>query len=227
MGDDTGPGWGWAAHILPQMEQDVLYKAIRLDLDIQAPENASVRTQPLKMYVCPSDSPGLTWTARKYDAAGTQLADLCDVALANYVGVYGTTEPGVDGDGVFYRNSTTRILDITDGASNTLAVGERSFRLGQTTWAGSVTGATLYPQPPSSAPEILDNASGMVLGHTGDGNGPGAPDSHVNQFSSPHPGGVNFLFADGHVSFLRTTMNYAAYRALSTRAGGEIAGEDS
>ena len=225
-GNDTGPGWGWAAFILPYMEQQAIYGAIRFDLPIEASANASARVQFIKPFTCPSDSPGLTWTAKKYDLTGNSVATVCEVASANFVGVFGTTEPGVDGDGVFYRNSKTRIGDIADGTSNTLLVGERSFNLGQTTWVGSVTGATLFPQPPSTAPPILNNGSGMVLGHTGDGNGPGAPNSYVNQFSSQHTGGVNFLFADGHVAFLQSSMNYNTYKALTTRSGGEAVGGD-
>jgi prepilin-type processing-associated H-X9-DG protein len=45
----------------------------------------------------------------------------------------------------------------------------------------------------------------------------------VNQFYSLHSGGgVNFLFADGHVAFLKSAMNYRTYLALATRAGGEV-----
>src|SRR5437660_3207304 len=32
--DDRGPGWGWAALILPYVEQDNLYKQIQLNKDI-------------------------------------------------------------------------------------------------------------------------------------------------------------------------------------------------
>ncbi len=226
-GNDTGPGWGWAAYILPYMEQQAIDNSIRFDLPIEAPTNANARVQFIKSYRCPADSiPGLAWTAKKYDSSGNSIATICDVASANYIGVFGTTEPGVDGDGVFYRNSKTRIADITDGTSNTTILGERSFRLGQTTWVGSVTGTNLYPQLGSTAPPILNNASGMVLGHTGDGNELGAPNSYVNQFFSQHSGGGNFVFADGHVSFLKSSMDYNFYKALSTRDGAEPVGGD-
>src|SRR5438309_6147535 len=33
-GDDTGPGWGWAAHLLPQIEQAALFNSIHFDLPI-------------------------------------------------------------------------------------------------------------------------------------------------------------------------------------------------
>jgi prepilin-type processing-associated H-X9-DG protein len=66
----------------------------------------------------------------------------------------------------------------------------------------------------------------MILGHAGGRYGPGDPRAEVNQFFSRHPGGVNFLFADGHVGFLKTSMNYATFRALATRAGGEVISGD-
>ena len=65
---DTGPGWGWAAYILPQMEQQAIHDAIRFDQPIESPVNANARVQLIKSYTCPSDSPGLTWTAKKYAA---------------------------------------------------------------------------------------------------------------------------------------------------------------
>ena len=185
-----------------------------------------MRLVGIQSFLCPSDIAKPTWTAVKRDLMGNPIATICDVASANYVGVYGTTEPGVDGNGVFFRNGRVGVRDITDGSSQTLISGERSHRLCEATWVGAVTNASLFPPPGSPAPPVVDNASGMVLGHTGDGNGPGAIGSYVNQFSSLHVGGVNFLFADGRVQLLKTTMNYLAYKALSTRAGGEVVGGD-
>jgi prepilin-type N-terminal cleavage/methylation domain-containing protein len=98
-GNDTGPGWGWAAFILPQMEQQNLHNTIQIKLNIEAPANAAVRVQPIKSYTCPGDSAPPTWTAKKYDLSGNPVATVCEVASANYVGVFGTSEPGVDGDG--------------------------------------------------------------------------------------------------------------------------------
>jgi prepilin-type N-terminal cleavage/methylation domain-containing protein/prepilin-type processing-associated H-X9-DG protein len=46
-------------------------------------------------------------------------------------------------------------------------------------------------------------------------------------FRSQHPGGANFLFGDGSVRFLKQTINMATYRALGTRAMGEVVGADS
>jgi prepilin-type processing-associated H-X9-DG protein len=42
---------------------------------------------------------------------------------------------------------------------------------------------------------------------------------------SLHPGGANALFGDGHVAFQRETIALPAWRALSTRDGGESIGQ--
>ena len=56
----------------------------------------------------------------------------------------------------------------------------------------------------------------------GEGIGPGAAGGDVNQFYSLHGAGANFMFADGHVTFLLNSMDYKTYLALATRASGEI-----
>jgi prepilin-type N-terminal cleavage/methylation domain-containing protein/prepilin-type processing-associated H-X9-DG protein len=70
-------------------------------------------------------------------------------------------------------------------------------------------------QPPDWINPVL-NASGlpacMQLGQWG--------------FRSMHPGGANFAFTDGSVKFIKETVNYQAYRALGTRAGGEVLSAD-
>ena len=40
---------------------------------------------------------------------------------------------------------------------------------------------------------------------------------------SRHPGGANCLYADGHVRFIRDTIDADAWRAMGSMAGGEIA----
>jgi prepilin-type processing-associated H-X9-DG protein len=208
------------------MEQQPVHAAIRFDLPIEAPANAAPRVQFVKSYACPSDDIGLTWTATKHDAAGLPAGAVCDVAAASYVGMFGVSEPGVDGEGIFFRGSKVRIGDVTDGTSQTLMVGERSYNWGQATWVGSVTDASLVA-PPGSPPQGFFGAANFVLGHTFEGTGgPGSPGTELNGFASRHPQGANFLFADGHVQFLATSMDHTIYKALSTRAGGETIGGD-
>jgi prepilin-type processing-associated H-X9-DG protein len=104
---------------------------------------------------------------------------------------------------------------------------ERSQNLGQSTWVGSVNNAVLFPVDNDGIgyPRV-ESAPGMILGHAGGQLGPGVPGCEVNQFYSRHPGGLNFLFADGHVSFLNTTLPNLTFRALATRAGSETISGD-
>jgi prepilin-type processing-associated H-X9-DG protein len=44
---------------------------------------------------------------------------------------------------------------------------------------------------------------------------------------SYHPGGVNVLFADGGVRFVKTTIDGTTWRSLGTVAGGEVVSGDS
>ena len=225
-GTDIGPGWGWAAMIMPQLEQAPIFAALNFSLAVESPANLSARLPIVSVFLCPSDQVGASWTAWMRDASGNRTQAICDVAPANHVAMFGITEPGINGEGLFFRNSAVALRDVLDGTSQTIAVGERSHKLGEATWTGAVTDAILFP-PPGDNDGIgrprTENASGMVLGHAGERKGPGDPTSDVNQFFSLHAGrGVNFLFIDGHVAFLKATMNYKTYFALATRAGGEV-----
>jgi len=223
-GDDTGPGWGWCSFILPQMEEQAISKVIDFKLPIEDARNG-VRVANISSFFCPTDSIPRVWQAKSRTASGEPLELICEVAASNYVGMYGTTEPGVDGDGLFFRNSKVTLKEITDGTSKTIAVGERAHQLGNATWVGSVTNAVLFPEDENTQGQPhTEHSSGMVLGHAGEGIGPGAVGGDVNQFYSLHGEGANFLFADGHVKFLSADMDYKAYRALATRAGNEITG---
>ena len=175
--------------------------------------------------LCPSnDLPEPTWPAEVRDAAGNPVSLICDVAFAAYAGMMGSTDADVSGNGLFFRNSRVRFRDITDGSARTIAVGERAYRLGNGTWVGAVTGAMMFPDDDDGEVAVphLKPSSAMVLGHAGLGNSPNSPTSELNQFYSMHSGGANFVFADGHVAFLSETIDYPTYRALSTRAGGEV-----
>jgi len=55
------------------------------------------------------------------------------------------------------------------------------------------------------------------------GNNAGAND----ELFSYHPGGVNCLFGDGSVRFIKDSVNIVALRGLVTAAGGEVISSDA
>ncbi|MDB5387237.1 MAG: hypothetical protein JWM11_2883, partial [Planctomycetaceae bacterium] len=52
---DGGNGWGWAARILPQMDQAPLFQALNFSLPLMDPMHATARARMLPIYRCPSD----------------------------------------------------------------------------------------------------------------------------------------------------------------------------
>jgi prepilin-type N-terminal cleavage/methylation domain-containing protein/prepilin-type processing-associated H-X9-DG protein len=230
---DTAPGWGWAAFILPQLEQNNLHRSINFALPIQAPQNAGAIQQRLKVYLCPSD----LWTDVAYavlDAFGNPIAL---AAPCNYAACCGGDESdtfGLSGAGVFYRNSRTRLTDITDGTSNTIMIGERSWGNAQGIWAGAMPGGVILrgrfnPCPGNGAGSYP--AATLVLAHSHLNNATSDTDGGLDDFSSRHMGGSNFVFADCSVRFIRSVSgdlptgymrDSLDFQALGTRANGDL-----
>ncbi|QDV37650.1 DUF1559 domain-containing protein [Tautonia plasticadhaerens] len=53
-----------------------------------------------------------------------------------------------------------------------------------------------------------------------------ASDGQYQNANSNHPGGANFLFGDGSVRFIKSTINMRTYWALGSKAGGEVVSAD-
>jgi prepilin-type processing-associated H-X9-DG protein len=190
----------------------------------------------LPVFLCPSDNPPST-TVTINDGSGNPI---CDVAFGNYVGMAGVYEVSGYPDtsngapGVLLRNSRIRITDITDGSSNTLFVGERAWmwqgrvRSPVTTWVGAVTNAVI---PQTLNPALGFEVEGiMVLTNSGivaEGRVPNNTVDHVEDASSNHAQGVNFLFGDGSVRSIQNTISPLVWVGISTRAGGESVNPDN
>src|SRR5215216_5571 len=82
-GPGLGPGWGWAAHILPYLEESALN--IDLKREITDPLFDNIRTLPFSVFRCPTD----TVDEPIFSVRNPSGAELTKVAFANYVGVGG------------------------------------------------------------------------------------------------------------------------------------------
>ncbi|MGL6076465.1 MAG: DUF1559 domain-containing protein [Fimbriiglobus sp.] len=234
MTDGTGPGWGWAAHLLPDLEQDNLHRQIQFQLPLTASVHAAIISQNIGFLRCPSDPRQEPIQPSEFVNTGGLTGPL---GRSNYVGCYGNTpflnEPssvlttpmtlaGIPGRGVFQRNSRTRIADIADGTSSTFAVGEKSAANTLSSWAGVIPNATWRSQNDTATfggiPTNLPAA--MVLGHACRQHPPSTDAGVAEDFSSNHISGVNFLFLDGSVRSVGKSVNMAVYPFTASIADG-------
>ena len=207
----NGPtGWGWAARLLPYLEQSGAYDGLmHVDLAVTDAQNQLARETALAVFRCPSDT-------------GEPFCDLGGyrAATSNYVGVFGSIElhEAVEnaaanggqclGDGVFFHNSRLNFRDIRDGLSQTFMVGERGVKEEQfySTWVG------VFPSAEHSPARVVGVAASP----------PNAVSDEPHNFSSFHPSGTQFLSCDGSVRLISENIETNVYHALCTRDGGEV-----
>ena len=238
---DTKPGWGWATMILPFIEENSIYLQINRTLPIQDPNNKSAAQLAnqaavqnlIKTYLCPSDlTPNAAFAVP--DASGNTVALAAPSSYACTVGSDLSDTTGPVGAGIFYRNSHTKMAEITDGMSKTIMVGERAWSKCEGIWAGALCNAVIQRGPLNPCPltgAINYPAATLTQSHTHLNNPAQDPDGGLDDYGSLHPTGSNFLFADGSVHFLQETADdnpdgsYSPdsliFQALGTRAGNE------
>ncbi len=223
----TQTGVSWRVLILPQLEQAALYATIDPTPNGGAGNFIEPQGQMPVLFRCPSTEPA--------------VIGVSTLQTSNYWGVAGVPREGegrdleniVCGDlhenGVFYPGSKTRIAEITDGTSNTLAIGERTY-----SFRAWMTGSTWFGDPKvricsEAANQIRYpiNASherwGYFKGHNPLPLG-GMRTMLLNDlfFGSFHPGGAHFALADGSVQFLPEEIDFTVFEELATIAGGEV-----
>ena len=211
-------GWGWGAMILPYVEQANAYDRIDFSVSygpLYANKYASAQT--VHLYLCPSDSQG----DELVDCCSGQVGALPeeDVARTNMAGVADADDWTCDGcwplpmakaQGMMAGNTACKISDVSDGASNTLQIGE-VIGNGPGTHKGHFWATW----------DIMDTGFGINGGVSGSTGGVGGT-LYTWGFSSFHPGGCHFLLGDGSVHFLNETIDQSLLRSLTTRAGGEL-----
>ncbi len=241
--------WSWMARLLPYLEQDNLwhqadafarYGSGQYDpwtpgfdptTQRRVPSNPALYV-PQPMYQCPADERTLI----AIYAAG-DLGNVT-VAFTEYLGVSGLTikptgltNPSSVYEGLFFPQSHVRFADITDGLSNTLAVGERppSTDLLYGWWfagAGQAGGGSGSCDVVLGVQE-LNHETSKCPGYYNDQYhyqfGPGDLNNNCDQFHffSLHPGGAHFLLADGSVQFFSYSISPTILPDMATRAGGE------
>ena len=174
----------------------------------------------VKSFECPSDDvygpvttgvidaywtePGYIWIDYVLPTPGFGL----EMGRTNYIGCAGYLGDQGGYKGIYYRNSKTKIGDITDGTSNTIAFGE--------SLAGVSTGPRDFAVTWFGAGS-MPTAWGLASTY-----GPNGNDVDWFQFSSRHAGVVNFAFADGSVRPVAKSADYSTFVFASGMADGTV-----
>jgi prepilin-type N-terminal cleavage/methylation domain-containing protein/prepilin-type processing-associated H-X9-DG protein len=258
-------GLGEFTRMLGHLEQQALYNAVNFSTDSFDSSNVTVAATALVVLWCPSEAAGpldepLAPDVYTYIPAGARQAHTSYAGCSGVGPVY--LGPCWDADrvvkaeeaaanGLFYRNSHTRLAMVTDGTSNTMMFAERAW-------------STLKVDPNDLSNDWFwwnaDDAWDLTFSAM---TPPNAIKKYLTEFnngawwiplasaSSRHPGGVNVALADGSVRFIKETvsswaldadglpvglphndplyftgdygtMKPGVWQALSTRNGGEI-----
>jgi hypothetical protein len=209
--------WGWGAVQLPFLEQSSLHQSlnvgnVHLQVAVNIPAMRALMQLPMTAYRCPSDVGPKTNSVRRefpYPAGRNFLA------TSNYIAANSSYETAANGGrpverGLFIEDQGRSFSEITDGTSNTIAFGERRWRIKTTTG------------------RLYDVAAAVAFGvrrrnaanQRGDVVGCGRPKINLSDdaqrgvsrrgFSSQHPGGALFALGDGGVRLISETVNFDA-----------------
>ncbi len=216
-------------HILPFIEQANLYSQFDFRFAYNETDtNKEVARKVIPGYLCPS-------AALRQGNQDSQNYGAIDYGATLHTNIDPAT--GIPGSAFLAPGALawnySKLSDITDGTSNTIAIGED---------VGRNDGMkSLYDDP--YAPGLKrshwrwadpDNAFGVSWTpnlHRSPWGGPAScPWIEMNcgandELFSFHTGGAHILMCDGHVRFLSDSIDYRVLRNLVTRSGGEVIGE--
>ena len=233
----------WAIELLPYVEQDALYKLYDNSVFNGHNNNRVVRETFVKVYACPSDyntnqllapetagrsTGGVAYRSSSYRG----MSGVCCDGFNQWSGYPSEVQANLracptmrgllhsvdDWNGLVNE----RLANITDGTSNTLAVGERSTRTHMengiargTFWSDSFNLYSLSGAYNQSYTLLNDYDACISI--------PGVDVARCKYgWGSFHPGGINFVFCDGHVTSISTSINMSVFTALATIANGEV-----
>lgn len=210
--------------LLPYIEQEAIFRQI----DMRQAYNATTGNQTaarnvISLLICPTNP----LRPQPADSSGYGCTDYAPVYYVDIDPETGERNKATRADGGLIIGKATA-LSITDGTSNTIAIGED---------VGRHEGMTMaYDDPLGGLRQIYrwaepDCAIGISKGINNNATPFGGPTScpwSLNncgpneEIFSFHPGGAHVVFCDGHVTFLRETIDPRELRKLVTRNGGEV-----
>jgi prepilin-type N-terminal cleavage/methylation domain-containing protein/prepilin-type processing-associated H-X9-DG protein len=256
--NDQTACWTWGTMLLPALEQAPVYNQLGVGQgypntliagNINSPVLKAMQTQ-LEVFRCPSDPEDAlnTYDGFEFDEAPYGGGTNVGTAVSNYMGannhghiaglaVDGRTEFDDDeASGMFTHNFCRKIRDLTDGSSNTIAVGEKASWISGPNGRVICNAGVIYAikdaddrdsemgNATDTGPSMCVSTGLVPINYTG-----GAPFAQGAQqgFSSQHDGGAHFLLGDGSVRFISENINHNHMTPFVDPANGTSSRIDS
>jgi len=197
----------WLTQLLPYIEERSTFEHVDFSVGVYHANNAEVRKRRVAVHRCPSDP-----------------SDSNEIRMCGYAGLHHNVDAPIDADnnGIFFLNSDTCYEDVSDGSAHTIFIGEKVIDPDLDLGWMSGTRSTLRNTGLRLCAD-LDRLLGRHRLASGDKE-PG--EAIVGGFGSYHPGGAQFAFGDGHVTFLPETIDPEPLQQLGHRADGKLLVQD-
>jgi len=240
--------WGtWTIFVLPFMEQTALYNAWNnaghysqsfSDFRYSGVAQTTVTRTRIQAFTCPSDTPNAPLSGVQSYNYAANYGNTAIIASANTSTTQALTYNGVQYGGAPFLDinfGIVRLGDVTDGLSNTMLHSEvvqgqsnaTAYDLRGFThwWEGAYY--TAFMTPNTTQPDQMQNASYCLYPYMNNPPCAMASTNWMHASRSRHAGGVNTLFGDGRVQFIKNSISPNTWRALSTTKGGEVVSSDA
>lgn len=245
-GNRTNPRRVWTVLVWPYVEAGNIYTMFDQTKHFYEVPNTYTGTfdganaKPVPIYYCPSDRPGAMWTGDIYYRARGNYA----INWGNQMVPYNPSDPIQDpGKGIApfgYNDNVNsnnprkvKITSITDGTSSTMLMSEVIMAGGDSDFdiRGDMMNddrpctqfMTIYT--PNSGTDVSPYCSSTAYPLNPPCTTVGSQYAH-KAARSKHTGGINVLFGDGHIQFIRSSIDIATWRAIGTMNGGEVINND-
>jgi prepilin-type N-terminal cleavage/methylation domain-containing protein/prepilin-type processing-associated H-X9-DG protein len=239
----TPPYHGWAALVLPYIEQENVKNIYVMSASWYDSVNLQARMTPIKTYQCPAANSGRLGESALLDGTGTAYSgatwDYTNLSVITIPLMTYLNYPNPPGYSSVWRGvistQASSVASITDGLSNTILFSEDSNR--PEYWAKGKRVLDRTPDYGGVGPGVVsggvwaDHLKGFGVegiqddGHTLVGECAINCNNSYEIFSF-HSGGSNAAMADGSVRFLRESITIRTLAALTTRGAGEVISGD-
>jgi len=216
----------WVVQILPFFDQGNLYHRFDLRAGIYDPSNDTACEVQIVTLMCPSENNRTSYVRFNSSYAGCHHDVDAPISADNH--------------GVLYLNSRVRFDQIPDGAASTILLGEirrDGLTLG---WASGTRSTLRTTGVPLGEPDPLDQWRGIMSRFANKKPRDVVftiveelaeeqlwPIERTGGFSSKHTLSSNFLFCDGSVRHVKSSIDRHVYGFLGNRDDGEPISDDS